>query len=127
MLELAATQLQQIQHLLAQRLPHVYAVAFGSRIKGWPSGHGSKPYSDLDIALWGVRSVDDIALANLRSDLEESSLPWRVDVNLAQDLPASLRQLIERHGVTLHGQPDLAQDQALLQSFAPKAAPSQCV
>lgn len=124
MLELAATHLQQVQHLLAQRLPHVYAVAFGSRVGGWPSGHGPKPYSDLDIALWGVRPTDDIALANLRADLEESSLPWRVDVSLAQDLPASLRQLIERRGVALHGQPDRAQ--ALLQCLAPKVVPSQC-
>lgn len=106
MLELADTELQQIQHLLAQRLPHVSAVAFGSRIKGWPAGHRSKPYSDLDIALWGVRPGDDIALAHLRADLEESRLPWRVDLSLMQDLPASVRQDIERHGVALHGRPD---------------------
>lgn len=104
MLELAATQLQQIQHMLAQRLPHVYAMAFGSRVTGWPSGHGPKPYSDLDIALWGVRPTDDMALANLRADLEESPLPWRVDVSQANDLPQSLRELIERHGIELYGQ-----------------------
>lgn len=105
MLELAATQLQHIQHLLAQRLPHVDAMAFGSRVCGWPSGHGVKPYSDLDIALWGVRPTDDAALANLRADLEESPLPWRVDLTLATDLSPSLRELIERHGVVLYGQP----------------------
>lgn len=103
MLELAATQLQQIQQLLAQRRPHVCAVELGSRIKGWPAEHRSKPYSDLDIALWGVQSDDEIALAHLRADLEESHLPWRVDLSLVQGLPVSVRQDIERHGIAIHG------------------------
>jgi len=53
----------------------------------------------------GVRPTDDIALANLRADLEESTLPWRVDISDANDLPPSLRERIERHGVCLYGQP----------------------
>lgn len=101
MLELAPSQLQQIQALLAQRLPHARAAAFGSRVSDWPFGNPLKPYSDLDLALWGVEPVDDKALANLRSDLEESALPWRVDISLATDLPATLRAQVERHGIWL--------------------------
>ncbi len=105
MLELAAPQQQQIARMLTQRLPHVNAIAFGSRVTGWQPDRNPKPYSDLDIALWGLRPADDIALANLRADLEESTLPWRVDISDANDLPPSLRERIERHGVCLYGQP----------------------
>ncbi|MDO8320514.1 nucleotidyltransferase family protein [Rhodoferax sp.] len=104
MLELAARQQQQIQHLLSQRLPHVTAVAFGSRVTGWQHGIHPKPYSDLDIALWGMHPTDDIALANLRADLEESPLPWRVDISNADSLPPTLRDQIEHCGVCLQGQ-----------------------
>jgi len=90
MLELATHHQQQIQHLLSQRLPHVTAVAFGSRVTGWQHGVPPKPYSDLDIAL-----------ANLRADLEESPLPWRVDISNANSLPPTLRDQIEHSGVCL--------------------------
>jgi predicted nucleotidyltransferase len=104
MLELATRQQQQIQHLLSQRLPHVTAVAFGSRVTGWQHGIYPKPYSDLDIALWGMRAADDIALAHLRADLEESTLPWRVDLSDASSLPPTLRHQIKCHGVCLQGE-----------------------
>ncbi|OIN92213.1 MAG: hypothetical protein AUJ20_08455 [Comamonadaceae bacterium CG1_02_60_18] len=103
MLDLAAGQQQQIQHLLSRRLPHVTAVAFGSRVTGWPHGNPPKPYSDLNIALWGMRPTDDIALAHWRTDLEESALPWRVDLSDANSLPATLRDQIEHCGVYLQG------------------------
>jgi predicted nucleotidyltransferase len=103
MLEVATRQQQQIQHLLSQRLPHVTAVAFGSRVTDWQHGIPPKPYSDLDIALWGVRPTDDIALAHLRADLEESPLPWRVDISNANRLPPTLRDQIEHSGVCLQG------------------------
>ncbi len=101
MLDLAATQQALVLALLRQRLPHVTALAFGSRVMGWPYGRGAKPYSDLDIALWELHAGDDTALAHLRADLEESKLPWRVDLSDAKDLPAPLRELIEQQGVLL--------------------------
>ena len=105
MLDVTALQQDQVQRLLGLRLPHVTAMAFGSLVAGWPFGRGAKTYSDLDIALWGLRKTGDIALAHLRADLEESSLPWRVDLSDASDLPTPLRELVERHGVLLHGAP----------------------
>lgn len=101
MLELAAPQQALVQQLLRQRLPHVLAMAFGSRVTGWPFGRGPKPYSDLDIALFGLTPADDRALAHLRADLEESTLPWRVDLSDACDLPPALRELARHHGVCL--------------------------
>jgi predicted nucleotidyltransferase len=101
MLDITPAQLAQIQSLVRQRAPHLTAVAFGSRVLGWPFGRGPKPYSDLDLALWGVSERDNQALAHLRADLEESALPWRVDLCDARDLPPALRELVERHGAPL--------------------------
>ena len=105
MLDVSALQQDQVQRLLGLRLPHVTAMAFGSRVAGWPFGRGSKTYSDLDIALWGLRETDDKALAHLRADLEDSALPWRVDLSDAKDLPTPLRELVEQHGFLLLDSP----------------------
>ncbi len=103
MLDITASHYEQVKSLLALRLPQVTAMAFGSRVADWPFGPGSKPYSDLDIALWGLCAADDKALAHLRADLEESSLPWRVDLSNANDLPPPLRELVQQRGVLLQG------------------------
>ena len=103
MLDLTEDHGALVLGLLQQRLPHCTAVAFGSRVSGWPRRGAAKPYSDLDIALWGLRPSDDLALAHLRADLEESRLPWRVDLSNAHDLPQALRSLVRRHGVLIQG------------------------
>lgn len=101
MLDITAEQQRQVQRLLHLRLPHTTALAFGSRVIGWPYGRGPKPYSDLDIALLGLVQADAQALAHLRADLEESPLPWRVDLSDANDLPPTLRELVLQRGVRL--------------------------
>ena len=101
-LDIAQPQLDLVLGLLSSRLPD--AAVFGSRVRNWPFGRGSKPYSDLDLAIWPATPNNaglDLALAELRADLEDSALPWRVDVSLAQDLPVSLRQMVLQHGVGL--------------------------
>ena len=103
MLDLTPTEQELVLRFLVLRLPHATAMAFGSRVAGWPFGHGPKPYSDLDIALWELNKADALELAHLRADLEESQLPWRVDISDAQDLPVALRELVVRHGVLLQG------------------------
>lgn len=105
MLEATPAQRTQILTLLQRRVPHLRVLAFGSRVAQWPFGNGAKPYSDLDIALWGVTRADDLALAHLRADFEESALPWRVDVCDADDLSPALRDLVQAHGTLLQGLP----------------------
>jgi predicted nucleotidyltransferase len=90
--------------LIQQRLPYCTATAFGSRVSEWPARGVRKKHSDLDIALWGLQPADDLALAHLRADFEDSALPWRVDLSDAQDLPDALRDLVLRHGIPLTGQ-----------------------
>ena len=103
MLEVPASHRALVVSLLQRRLPHCSAMAFGSRVSGWPGGVAAKPYSDLDIALWGLLPPDDLALAHLRADLEESPLPWRVDLSNAQNLPDALRGAVLSHGALLFG------------------------
>lgn len=103
-LDIAQPQLDLVMGLVTGRLPGAVILAFGSRVRNWPFGRGSKPYSDLDLAVWPASPGNpgiDLALAELRADLEDSALPWRVDVSLAQDLPVSLRQMVLQHGVGL--------------------------
>ena len=107
MLDITATQQALVHQLLNQRLPHATAMAFGSRVADWPFGRGPKPYSDLDIALFGLVPADAQALAHLRADLEESQLPWRVDLSDANDLPPARRELVVQLGVLLQGSPVL--------------------
>lgn len=104
MLDAFPAQQSLVQRLIAQRLPHVSVMAFGSRVVRWPFGRGPKPYSDLDIALWGLRPTDAAALAHLRADLEDSNLPWRVDISREQDLSISLRALVQQQGFLFYGQ-----------------------
>lgn len=101
MLDITAAQQALVQRALRQRLPNATVLAFGSRVVAWPFGRCPKPYSDLDLALWGISAIDDKVLAHLRADLEESALPWRVDLSDANDLPPALRELVRLHGVKL--------------------------
>ena len=101
MLDIAPPQLALVRQMLARRLPGATVQAFGSRVTGWPFGRGSKTYSDLDLAVWPADGTTDLALAELRADFEDSNLPWRVDLTLARDLPATLAQLVQTHGVLL--------------------------
>lgn len=103
-LDVAPPQLGLVLGLLASRLPGADVFAFGSRVRHWPFGRGSKPYSDLDLAVWPAHESDPdlgLALAELRADLEDSALPWRVDVSLARDLPELLQEMARQQGVNL--------------------------
>jgi predicted nucleotidyltransferase len=102
MLDISSGQLGVIQEAWAQRLPCAQVLAFGSRVKGWPFGRPTKPYSDLDLA-FVLLPYDLVALANLRADLEESNLPWRVDITALADLPQALQQAVLQHGVWIQG------------------------
>lgn len=104
MLDVPDGHLALVRSLIQQRLPHCTATAFGSRVSAWPTRGASKKYSDLDIALWGLQPSDDLALAHLRADFEDSALPWRVDLSDARDWPSPLRDLVLRLGIPLAGQ-----------------------
>lgn len=98
MLDLSAEQINELRRILGQRLPRHEVRAFGSRVTG-----RAKPHSDLDLVVMGERAVDDLAWAELKADLEESNLPFHVDLVRWPDAPDSLRSsIIKRSEVISH-------------------------
>jgi predicted nucleotidyltransferase len=75
MIDLASEQLAIVRRLLATHVPECEVRAFGSRVTG-----KAKPYSDLDIALFGPARLPISRLAALREAFEESELSIRVDL-----------------------------------------------
>ena len=48
---------------------------FGSRVR-----NSHRKYSDIDLGIWGKKPVSHKIMGKLESELEESDLPYRVDV-----------------------------------------------
>lgn len=86
MLDLTEDQLAVLRTLLARRVPACEVRAFGSRVTG-----RSRPHSDLDLVIMTPQPLSDLTRSELRADLEESDLPFRVDVTEWSELPAGLR------------------------------------
>jgi type I restriction enzyme S subunit len=89
MLDLTPQQLSLLRAIVASRLPQREVRAFGSRVTG-----RAKPHSDLDLVIMGEEPIADAVLAELNADLDDSDLPFRVDVLLWPDTPPSLREVI---------------------------------
>ena len=83
-----------VQDLLIRPLRDMRATifVFGSRARG-----DYKPFSDLDILVEG--DIVPSLLSSISERLEESNLPIRVDLVLAQELADSYRSNVERDKV----------------------------
>jgi predicted nucleotidyltransferase len=89
MLDLSASELACLRSLLVRRLPGREVWAFGSRVNG-----RAKPHSDLDLVV--MAPIMDLERFELSADLDDSDLPFRVDVVVWQELPESMRAAIGR-------------------------------
>ncbi len=89
MLDLSGSELACLRSLLARRLPGREVRAFGSRVTG-----RAKPHSDLDLVV--MAPITDLERFELNADLEDSDLPFRVDVVVWEELPESMRATITR-------------------------------
>ncbi len=87
MLDLTPEQLALVRGLLARHVPAREVRAFGSRVTG-----RARRWSDLDLVVMGREALPDLVLAHLRADLEDSDLPFRVDLLEARDLPLAWGQ-----------------------------------
>ena len=97
MLDLTPEELALLPAILSRRLPDAEVRAFCSRLTG-----RAKPYPELDLVVMGDAPVDDLTLAGLPADLEESDLPFRVDVVLWASASPSLREAIVHQLEPLH-------------------------
>ena len=80
--------------LLDRYLPQVPVWAHGSRVTG-----GAKPWSDLDLVVFnGAKYKYQLSL--LKEELEESNLPFRVDILEWDSLPDNFKtNIMASHAV----------------------------
>ena len=86
---------ETLLNLLEQYLPNTTIWAYGSRVKG-----SARPYSDLDLVAF-TSEEQRIKVADLIEALEESDLPFRVDLQVWDEIPSTFHKEIERKYVTL--------------------------
>jgi predicted nucleotidyltransferase len=86
-----------VSDLLEKHLPPSTTIwVFGSRAKGT-----AKKYSDLDLAIQTNSPLSSNILANLKFDLEESDLPYKVDIVDWNTLSDSFKKHIEHDRILL--------------------------
>lgn len=98
MIDLRADLLETLHGLLAEHVPTCEVRVFGSRYKGTAT-----PASDLDLAVVGAQPLHWKTLARLRAALEDSNLPFRVDVLDWHTLTPEFRQVIEQGYEVIQG------------------------
>lgn len=82
---------EQREMLLAQlgrHLPGVSVWAYGSRVKG-----SARPNSDLDLVVF-TTPAQRLHVSELKDALDESNIPFRVDLHVWDEIPERFREII---------------------------------
>lgn len=86
-MKLPEALLEELRRRFAQHSKVQRVVLFGS----WAAG-SAKPYSDVDLAVWGLSPQE---AARVALDLEELPFPYQFDVvAYSEALPSSLKEAI---------------------------------
>ena len=94
-IDITAEERKTVLSLLEQHLPGTAAWVYGSRAK-WTS----RPQSDLDLVVFPTPEQRQ-RVGDLREALEESNLPFRVDLFVWDEVPVSFRKRIEAEHIGL--------------------------
>lgn len=94
-IDITPDQRKILLDLLNDYLPGVTVWAYGSRIKGT-----ARPQSDLDLAVF-ASAEQKRSVAALKEALEESQLPFRVDLFVWDEIPTQFRDNIQQAHVVL--------------------------
>ncbi len=96
-IDILPDHLQIVKEILQRYFPvNTEVWAFGSRVTG-----KAKKYSDLDIAIDTELPLSVEVMANLTSEFEESSLPYKADVIDWRTIDKSFRDRICRDRILL--------------------------
>ncbi len=87
--------IEELKHFLITSFPNEQIFLFGSRARG-----DASEYSDVDIAIKGRQSLKT-ALAEARFAIEESQIPYKVDLVDLKNAPY-LETIISEEGVVWH-------------------------
>lgn len=93
-IHISIAQRKTLAALFEQYLPSVLVWAFGSRVKG-----NFRPDSDLDLVVFS-KPAQSASVSELREALEESSLPFSVDVLVWDEVGSDFRDhILENYAV----------------------------
>ncbi|MBE8221978.1 MAG: nucleotidyltransferase domain-containing protein [Bdellovibrionales bacterium] len=93
--DISIAEFKIVNDLLKKHLPNNCKVwVFGSRAK-----KQSKFNSDLDLALDCPDKIDFKSIIQLKEDLEESKLPYTVDVVNFYNIEESFKKIINQHKI----------------------------
>ena len=94
-LDITPAQHRELLQLLQQFLPQVRVWTFGSRVKAC-----ARPYSDLDLVLFAKPEQKSQVFA-LQEALEESNLPFKVDLLIWDEIPDNFKTNIQNQFISL--------------------------
>lgn len=94
-IQLSEKHLSMIRDLLHTYIPNTLVWAFGSRVK-----FTAKPSSDLDLVAF-IGKEQQMRFSELKEALDESNVPFRVDLHSWNDLPESFKRTIEKEYAVL--------------------------
>jgi predicted nucleotidyltransferase len=96
MIDLAPNQLEYVVAMLQRLFPHEEVWAFGSRIRST-----AKPYSDLDLAVVGETKLPFARFLDALNAIEESELPFRVDLLDYHRVKPSFQAILQQEHVVI--------------------------
>jgi type I restriction enzyme S subunit len=88
--------LNTVRTLVSEHVPNTEVRAFGSRVTGT-----ARKWSDLDLVVLPADTLDRQAISRLVHALQESDLPYRVDVVDARFIDDEFREAILGSSVPL--------------------------
>jgi len=94
-LDISQEQRETLLALLHRYLPGVTIWAYGSRVKG-----SARPNSDLDLVVF-TTPTQRSQVAELKDALDESNLPFRVDLHAWDDIPERFHDVIRNDYLVL--------------------------
>ncbi len=96
MINIDERHLITIKTILQRLIPNTSVWVFGSRITS-----ASKSYSDLDLVIVGKKRVPQILYYQIKDAMEESDLPFRVDVLDWHRISPSFKKIIKNNYIVL--------------------------
>lgn len=94
-LDISAEQRESLLRLLHRHLPGVTVWAYGSRVKG-----SARPNSDLDLVVF-TAPTQHPQVSELKDALDESNLPFRVDLHVWDEIPEQFHEIIRSEYLAL--------------------------
>lgn len=96
MISLSQEEQQIVEAILYEHVPNHRVALFGSRAKGT-----KKRFADLDLMIYGNRTLSLSALALLKQAFSDSSIPFRVDVLDAAQTSEEFLQKIQNESIMI--------------------------